>query len=275
MGITHVIRGEDHISNTPKQILIYEALGFKVPKFAHLPLIMGTDGARLSKRFGAVAVTDYRGEGFLPEALVNYLMLLGWSPGGDQEILPFMKAVEKFSIKKVNKTAAQFDMEKLKWVNAQYIKVRDTAELTDRLIPLLKEEGYLGEVFDRKWLENVVSLYKSRMSTLRDFVERTDYLFVQDFQVSAEARATGLGVDMSREFGLLAERLVKVENFDHATTEKIFRDLVMELGIKSGDLVHPVRVALTGQAVGPGLFETMAVLGKDKTVMRLRSAFVK
>ena len=275
MGITHVIRGEDHISNTPKQILIYEALGFKTPKFAHLPLIMGTDGARLSKRFGAVAVTDYRGEGFLPDALVNYLMLLGWSPGGDQEVLPLLKAVEKFSIKKINKTAAQFNMEKLKWINAQYIKARDTAELTDQLVPLLREAGYLGEVFDRKWLENVVSLYKSRMSTLQDFIERTDYLFVQDFQVSPEARMSGLNEDRSREFGLLAERLQKAASFDHASTEKIFRDLVAELGIKSGDLVHPVRVALTGQAVGPGLFETMSVLGRDKTVARLHGAFVK
>jgi glutamyl-tRNA synthetase len=207
--------------------------------------------------------------------LVNYLMLLGWSPGGDQEVLPFMKAVEKFSIKKINKTAAQFDMEKLRWVNAQYIKVRDMAALTDMLIPLLKEEGRIGEVFDRKWLENVVSLYKSRMSTLREFIERADYLFVRDFQISAEARASGLNVNLSGEFGLLAERLKKAENFDPATTEKIFRDLVTELGIKSGDLVHPVRVALTGHSIGPGLFETMDVLGKEKTVMRLRSTFVK
>jgi glutamyl-tRNA synthetase len=275
MGITHVIRGEDHISNTPKQILIYEALGFKVPKFAHLPLIMGTDGARLSKRFGAVAVTDYRGEGFLPDALVNYLMLLGWAPGGDQEVIPFMKAVEKFSIKKINKTAAQFNMEKLKWINAQYIKARDTAALTDTLIPLLKEEGRLGETFDRKWLENVVSLYKSRMSTLRDFIERTEFLFVRDFHLSAEVRTAGLSQDMSREFGLLADRLEKAAQFDHTTTEQVFRELVAELGIKSGDLVHPVRVALTGYDVGPGLFETMAVLGKEKTVQRLRAAFVK
>jgi len=275
MGITHVIRGEDHISNTPKQVLIYEALGFKVPKFIHLPLIMGTDGARLSKRFGAVAVTDYRGEGFLPDALVNYLLLLGWSPGGDQEVLPIKKAVEKFSINKINKTAAQFNMEKLRWINAQYIKVRDTAELTDMLIPLLKEEGRLGEVFDRKWLENVVSLYKSRMSTLREFIERTDFLFVRDFQLSPEIRASGLNTDMSAEFGLLAERLKKAENFDVTTTEKIFRDMVAELGRKSGDLVHPVRVALTGQSVGPGLFETMVVLGREKTIARLRSAFMK
>ena len=273
MDITHVIRGEDHISNTPKQILIYEALGFKVPKFAHLPLIMGADGARLSKRFGAVAVTDYRGEGFLPDALVNYLMLLGWAPSGSQEVITMKSAVEKFSIKKVNKTAAQFNMEKLKWINAQYIKAADTKVVADLLVPILKEEGLLGDSFDRVWLETVVGLFKSRMSTLRDFIDRAGFLFVQEFSLSDEMKAELIKVNFTKEFKLLAERLSVVPVFDHASTEKIFRDLVGELGIKSGDLVHPVRVALSGSNVGPGLFETMVVLGKDRTVERLHRAF--
>ncbi|MBF0122747.1 MAG: glutamate--tRNA ligase [Candidatus Omnitrophica bacterium] len=273
MEITHVIRGEDHISNTPKQILIYEAMGFKVPKFAHLPLIMGADGARLSKRFGAVAVTDYRGEGFLPDALVNYLMLLGWAPSGTQEVITMKSAVEKFSIKKVNKTAAQFDMEKLKWINAQYIKAAETKVLTDSLLPILKEEGLLGDVFDRTWLETVVGLFKSRMSTLRDFIDRAGFLFVNDFSLSDEMKAELNKINFSKEFQVLADRLSGAAVFDHAATEKIFRDLVGELGIKSGDLVHPVRVALSGSNVGPGLFETMVVLGKERTVERLRRAF--
>lgn len=273
MGITHVIRGEDHISNTPKQILIYEALGFKVPKFAHLPLIMGADGARLSKRFGAVAVSDYRGEGFLPEALVNYLMLLGWAPSGSQEVIAMKSAVEKFSIKKVNKTAAQFNMEKLKWVNAQYIKAAQTSVLTDALIPILKEEGLIAETFDRVWLETVVGLFKSRMSTLRDFVERAGFLFVKDLVLSPEMKAELAKADFSKAFALLADRLDLLAAFDIASAEKVFRDLVAELGIASGDLVHPVRVALSGSNVGPGLFETMVALGRERTVARLRAAF--
>ncbi len=272
MGITHVIRGEDHISNTPKQILIYEALGFKPPKFGHLPLIMGADGARLSKRFGAVAVSDYRGEGFLPEGLVNYLMLLGWSPG-NQEIIDLKSACAKFSIKKVNKTAAQFDMEKLKWTNAQYIKQVDTAVLTELIIPLLKEEGMILDGYDKKRIATAVHLFKSRMATLRDFIERAGFLFVRDLPWTDALKAELRVKDLSREFHMLADRLTMVESFDTATAEQVFRALVAELGIPSGDLVHPVRLAISASAVGPGLFETMAVLGKDWTVARLRAAF--
>ncbi len=274
MGITHVIRGEDHISNTPKQILMYEAMGFKVPKFGHLPLIMGTDGARLSKRFGAVAVSDYRKEGFIPEGLVNYLMLLGWSPGGDQEIIAMKNAVAKFSIKKINKTAAQFNMEKLKWVNAQYIKALTAKQLAVLAVPVLKEEGLLADGFDPAWLERVLELYKSRMSTLRELVERAGFLFTDDFKVSDEVRAAQLTRVMPKEFALLADHLEKAEPFDVVTTEKIFRGVVAGLGIPMGEMVHPVRVALTGDHVGPGLFDTMSVLGKARTLARLRAAFV-
>lgn len=273
MGITHVIRGEDHISNTPKQILMYEAMGFKVPKFGHLPLIMGTDGARLSKRFGAVAVSDYRKEGFIPEGLVNYLMLLGWSPG-NVEILPLKNACEKFSIKKVNKTAAQFNIEKLKWVNAQYIKVMTAKQLAVLAVPVLREEGLLADGFDEAWLERVLELYKSRMSTLRELVERAGFLFTDDFRVADDVRATQLTKAMPKEFTLLAARLAEAGTFDVATSEKIFRDVVAELGVPMGDMVHPVRVALTGDHVGPGLFDTMAVLGKTRTLARLRAAFI-
>ncbi|NTV30018.1 MAG: glutamate--tRNA ligase [Candidatus Omnitrophica bacterium] len=273
MGITHVIRGEDHISNTPKQILMYESLGFKIPKFGHLPLIMGADGARLSKRYGATAVTDYRKEGFLPEALVNYLMLLGWSPGGDQEIITMDAAVKKFSIRKVNKTAAQFHIDKLKWVNAQYLKTRSAHELAGLAVPVLAAEGLLKDNWDRAWLERVLDLYKSRMSTLCDLIERAGFLFTDDFTVDPEVRAAHLSKDLGREFNVLADRLEKAEPFDVASADRAFREVVAELGIAMGDLVHPVRVALTGDHVGPGLFETMAVLGRNRTVKRLREAY--
>ena len=175
MEITHVIRGEDHISNTPKQIMIYQALGLKPPKFAHLPLIMGDEG-RLSKRTGAVAVSDYRKEGFLPEAVINYLMLLGWSPGGNREKIDLASAVKKFSIKKVNKAAAIFSMDKLKWLNGQYIKEMPAGKLTDLIIPFLKEKGYISADFDRERLEKIVDLFKVRMSTLTDFLEWADFV---------------------------------------------------------------------------------------------------
>jgi glutamyl-tRNA synthetase len=272
MEISCVIRGEDHISNTPKQLVIYQALGFKPPKFAHLPLIMGEEGGRLSKRTGAVAVSDYRKMGFLPEAIVNYLMLLGWSPGNNQEIISLSSAVKKFSIKKINKAAAIFSMEKLKWINAQYIKQMDTPTLTGLLIPFLREKDYINDKFDGQHLENIVNLFKGRLSTLLDFLDWADFVFLDKPAFDEEARGKYLAGDKSKAFTLLGDRLDRLDSFDAACAEKAFRDLVEELNIKASDLVHPVRVALTGKTVGPGLFETMAILGKDKTVRRLREA---
>ena len=269
MEVSHVIRGEDHISNTPKQIVIYQALEFKVPKFAHLPLILDEEGGRMSKRAGAVAATDYKTQGFLPEAIVNYLMLLGWSPGNNQEVCSIATAIKNFSIKKVNKAGAAFSMEKLKWINSEYIKQKPDGQLMDLLVPFLREKGYLAENFDRAWLEKVVRLYKNRMATLQDFIERTAYLFKDQPDISSELAATHQLFEQHSRFQQLARRLQAVDVFNAANTEQAFRSLVEELGIKSGDLVHPVRVALTGTDVGPSLFETMELLGKSKTVASL------
>lgn len=274
MEISHVIRGEDHISNTPKQIMIYQALGFKAPKFAHLPLILAEEGGRLSKRAGAVAVSDYRKMGFLPQALVNYLMLLGWSPGNNQEIVDIDSAIKKFSIKKVNKAGAAFSMEKLKWINAQYIKKTDTPVLAEMLIPYLKEAGYISENFDGNHFKKVVELFKGRLNVLTDFLDWADFIFLDEPKMDQEAKTKYLSQDRSKEFQLLCERLGEIKTFDTASTEEAFRTLVGELGIKASDLVHPVRVALTGKSVGPGLFDTMVILGKDITIRRLKEAAV-
>ncbi len=273
MEISCVIRGEDHISNTPKQIIIYQALGFKQPKFAHLPLIMGEDGARLSKRTQAVAVSDYKKEGFLPQALVNYLMLLGWSPGNNQEIVSLDNAVKKFSIKKINKTSAIFSMDKLRWVNSQYIRQLDTEKLIELLTPFLEERGFKIEDVGRERFKNVVNLYKGRMVTLRDFLDWAEFIFVDQVNIDEAARKEHLSLNKGKEFHLLKERFSTINPFDAPTAEKTFRQLVDDLGLKTSDLVHPVRVALTGRSVGPSLFETIAVLGKEKTMKRLEEAF--
>jgi glutamyl-tRNA synthetase len=273
MEITCVIRGEDHISNTPKQMLIYQALGIKPPKFAHLPLIMDEEGGRMSKRTGAVAVSDYRKQGFLPEAITNYLMLLGWSPGGDQEIISMSSAVKKFSIKKINKAAAAFSMDKLKWLNNQYLRQAETDRLVDLLVPFLKEKGYIREDFDRQHIKNSVDLFKGRMDTFQDFLDRADFAFIDDFKTDAEAAQKHLSVNRKKEFSVLAERFARTDPFDVPSTEKTFRDVVAELKLEASDLVHPVRVALTGRAVGPSLFETIVLLGKETTVQRLEKAF--
>jgi len=273
MEISHVIRGEDHISNTPKQILMYEVLGFKPPKFAHLPLILDDERARLSKRAGAVAVTDYRRQGFLPEAIVNYLMLLGWSPGGNQEMVGLEEAVKKFSIKNINKAGAAFSIDKLKWLNSQYIKQMPADKLTQLLVPFLQEKGYVRGDVDVKKLEYITELFKGRMSTLVDFLDWTDFIFLDQISMQQDLQEKFCSREKEREFKLLSEKLSQLTSFEAASAEKAFRDLVQELGIKASDLVHPVRVALTGRAVGPGLFETMAVLGKEKTVKRLTETF--
>jgi glutamyl-tRNA synthetase len=272
MEISHVIRGEDHISNTPKQIVIYKALGFKYPKFVHLPLIMDPEGGRMSKRAGATAVTEYRTMGYLPQAIVNYLMLLGWSPGNNQEKVPMASALKTFSIKKINKAGAAFSIEKLQWLNSQYIKEMDTAQLAEVLMPLVAAK-YPQKQIQAKDLELMVQLYKGRMNTLLDFLDWTDFIFNEQVRFDDEVKSKHLSQNMIKEFDLLAQRLSATNDFNVKAAEEAFRAVVAELGIEAGVLVHPVRVALTGKAVGPGLFDTMVILGRDRTARRLREAF--
>ncbi len=273
MGISCVIRGEDHISNTPKQILIYEALGFKVPKFAHLPLILDPEGGRMSKRAGATAVTEYRAQGYLPQAVVNYLMLLGWSPGNNQEKIAMAAALKNFSIKKINKAGAAFSLEKLQWLNSQYIKEMDTPQLAGLLRPLVAAQYPEAQIQERDF-EHVVQLYKGRMNTLLDFLDWTGFLFKDKVVFEEGVRDKHLAQNLGKEFHLLADRLNSVGDFNVKSAEEAFRGVVSQLGVEAGHLVHPVRVALTGKAVGPGLFDTMAVLGRERTVRRLKETFV-
>ena len=272
MDITCVIRGEDHISNTPKQILIYEALGFKIPKFAHLPLIMDPEGGRMSKRMGATAVTEYRTQGYLSPAIVNYLMLLGWSPGNNQEKVLMSSALKTFSIKKVNKAGAAFSMEKLQWLNSQYIKEMDNAQLAESLKPLVLARYPQAQIKEQDF-EHMVQLYKGRMNTLVDFLDWTNFLFNEHVTFDEDVKSAHLAKNMQKEFDLLAERLAAISDFNVKSAEEAFRAVVASLGIEAGVLVHPVRVALTGKAVGPGLFDTMSVLGQERTVRRLKEAF--
>ena len=270
MHITHVIRGDDHISNTPKQILFYQALGFPLPEFAHLPLILGKEGGRLSKRTGATAISDYRNMGYLPEALVNYLLLLSWSPGGNREVVDINEAMKLFDVKNVTKTAATFDMKKLDWMNNQYLKKMDTQKLTDLLIPMLIEKGYIKkDKLDRNYLVSLVQLFQGRLSKASDFVDWADFFFVEDLRIEPEAESKFLKQDLSKEFRLFIERLERIEKFDLETIENSFRDLVKELNIESKALIHPVRVALSGKTIGPGLFEIIYYLGQKRTKERL------
>ncbi len=275
MNITHVIRGDDHISNTPKQIILYQALGFKIPEFAHLPLILAKEGGRLSKRKGATAISEYHALGYLPEALVNFLLLLGWAPGNNREIIDIKEAVSLFDIKNINKTAAVLDLDKLDWINNQYLKNQDPEKLADELIPNLIEKGCVkpGSI-DRDYVVSIVKLFQARLTTLNDFADWADFFFVDEVVVDPDAQKKFLSQDLSREFKQFIERLDKLVDFDIMHIEESFRDLVKDLNIQSKVLIHPIRVALTGKTVGPGLFEVIHFLGKEKTVKRL-SRFIR
>jgi glutamyl-tRNA synthetase len=270
MDITHVIRGDDHISNTPKQILLYQALGFRLPEFAHLPLILGQEGGRLSKRTGATAISQYRQMGYLPCALFNYLLLLSWSPGLNREIIEASEAVKLFKIQNVNKTAAAFDLDKLNWINNQYLKKGDPEKLTEQIIPLLTEQNYiLKNNFDREYILSLVKLFQGRLNTLNDFPEWADFFFLKEPRMDHKAREKFLSSDLSGEFKLFIERLEKLEDFNITNIEACFRQMVAELGIEARVLIHPIRVALTGKTIGPGLFEVIYYLGKERVKERL------
>ncbi len=270
LNITHVIRGDDHISNTPKQALLYRALGFSTPEFAHLPLILGKVGGRLSKRTGATAISDYRKMGYLAPALVNYLLLLSWAPGENREIIAIDEATKLFDIKNVNKTAATFDLDKLNWINNQYLKKADSQKLTDAIIPLLIEKEYIQkDNFDRDYVLSLVKLFQPRLSTLNDFPDWADFFFAKELKIDPAAEKKFLNQDLSREFKLFIERLEALDKFEVVAIETTFRNLVQELGIEAKALIHPIRVALTGKTIGPGLFEVIYYLGKKRTQERL------
>ncbi len=270
MNITHVIRGDDHISNTPKQVILYEALGLKMPEFAHLPLILAKAGGRLSKRKGATAISDYRKMGYLSEALVNYLLLLGWSPGEDREVMDINEAIKIFDVKNINKTAAVLDLDKLDWMNNQYLKTQDPLKLTEQIIPLLSEKGLIDKDSpDKEYILSIMKLFQGRLTVLNDFVDWADFFFAKDITIDPAAQAKHLSRDFSREFSLFLAGIKKLDKFDITTIEACFRDLVKELNIEAKVLIHPVRVALTGKTVGPGLFEVIYYLGKGRVEERL------
>jgi len=268
MKISCVIRGEDHISNTPKQILMYKGLGFQLPQFAHVPLILSPGGGRLSKRFGATSIREYKEMGYLSKAIANYLLLLGWSPGDNKEIFSLDQAKDIFEINSVNKTGAIFSIDKLNWVNNEYIKGMKKDQFTDLVEDFLKTKDFLPQGVERSYLEKVASLFQGRVLKLSDLVDWSRFCFYDDFSYSEDTKGI-LERDLSKEIKTLIERVKTIGNFNAEAIEKEFRTTITDLGLKMKDLVHPTRVALTGKRVGPGLFETMEVLGKDKVCQRL------
>ena len=269
MGITLVVRGDDHINNTPRQILLYEALGYPVPEFAHVPMILGADKKRLSKRHGATSVMAYQEMGYLPEAMVNYLVRLGWSMG-DEEIFSMADLVEKFSLDNVGRSAGVFNPEKLLWLNSHYIKTGDPQRLASLLKPFLVGKGVDPEQGPE--LVAVVKSLQERASTLVEMAEGAQFYFVESIEYEEKARQKFLTTEQQGLFTALTEQLSACPDFNKEALEKAFAKVMEQTGLKFGKVAQPLRVALTGGTASPSIYEVLQVLGKQVSLERIAKA---
>jgi glutamyl-tRNA synthetase len=277
MGITLVMRGDDHISNTPKQILLYEALGAPLPRFAHLPMIHGADGKKLSKRHGATAVADYQHMGILPEAMMNFLALLGWSPGNDIEIMTREQMIELFSAEGLLRKASVFDTKKLEWMNGQHLSMKSAAELEPRLTPAIVAAGLAtaDELAARHdWYLKLIELLKVRARTVDDVVRQAvPYLAVRiDYDPDAVARQWKDAHATAEVLRAVRDELTRVGAWTAESMEEALRALAERSGVSGGKLFQPLRVALTGMAVSPGIFDVLVMLGRDHSLARIDDA---
>lgn len=273
MAITHVIRGDDHLNNTPRQILLYRALGYEPPLFGHLSMILGMDKVKLSKRHGATSVLEYQEAGYLPEALINYLVRLGWSHG-DQEVFSSQEMIEKFSLENISRSPAAFNPEKLLWLNGHYLKTADTKRVVELLLPFLRKRGVLdGRAQpDSAWLEKLVVALRERAQTLVEMADKAAPFFQESAIMDQDAVKKFLTVAVRPAFARLVAVLDQTSVFERDALEQGFKSVLTETGLSMGKLAQPVRVALTGGTVSPGIFDVMALLGRERTLARLKKA---
>ncbi|MCK4245247.1 MAG: glutamate--tRNA ligase [Candidatus Omnitrophica bacterium] len=270
MRITTVIRGEDHLSNTPRHIMLFEALKAKIPEFAHMAMTLGPDGSRLSKRHGATSVREYRRLGMLPEAFFNYLALLGWGTKESQELFTKEELIKEFSLERCKEGAAIFDIEKLTWMNGLYIRKKEPEELVRLSLPYLKEKGLGGE---EDYLRKIIVLERERIKKLSEVPELIEYFLVEKIKFDPEAVEKVLKRPEVKEIlTSLKQELENLSDFSAGSLEKTIRNWTKNKDLKTKDVFHPLRVAITGRTVGPGLFETMEVLGKERVLKRLKGA---
>lgn len=273
MGITHVIRGDDHLNNTPKQVHIYRAIGFETPIFAHLPMILGSDRTRLSKRHGATSVLAYRDMGYLPDALVNYLVRLGWSYG-DQEIFTREELIEYFSFENVGKSSAIFNPEKLLWLNSQYMMRCEDPELSRLVIPFLIKEGMIKDSseIDIEWLSKAVRTLKERAKTLVELSKMLRYYISEEIEYEEKARDKFLTPEVLPRLLEIRESFESITPFSAEALERVLKEYISRHNLKLGQIAQPIRVALTGGTESPGIFEVLEVMGKAKVLKRLDRA---
>jgi glutamyl/glutaminyl-tRNA synthetase len=287
MKISHVIRGDDHISNTPKQILLCNALGFTPPKFAHLPMILNSDKTKLSKRENEVSLLEYRAAGYLPEALVNFLALLGWNPGGDKEVFTLEEMQTLFDMKDVHKGGAVFDVQKLQWLNGVYIRKKDSAQLTDVCIPYLIDAGYIqediskkqytitatGEPIARATIEHIIRGERDRIKTLKDIVQFSGYFFQKELSYNPQMliwkEAPLLNIQNALAYVYDVLTRMQESDFTSARIEQELKGMIAKKKLTNGTVLWPLRVALTGLSASQGPFEVAEILGKEKTLQRI------
>lgn len=276
MGITHVIRADEHISNTPRQVLLYEALGADVPTFAHVAMLLGPDRTKLSKRHGAASVTEYKELGYLPEAIINYLAILGWAPPGEQEILSWDEMVNAFELTRVSKSSAVFDLEKLKWMNGQYIRSADLSKITDLAIPYLLKAGLIDDDVARTrrtWLEQVVDLVRGPLEYLAQLPEHAQVVLAKTVTWDDPKVLSTLQKDgVTQVLQAAAEKLAQLEDWEAEAIHAALKGIANDLGIGVGKTMRPIRAAVTGAVSGPELHRVIWLLGKDTSVARLHAA---
>lgn len=274
MNITHIIRAEEHLSNTPRHVVLFTQLGFDVPLFAHVPMILAPDRSKLSKRHGATSVSEYREQGILPQALINYLLLLGFSPGDDNEILSMEAAIDVFRLEQVAKHAAVYDVKKLEWMNGQYFRAQSPDVVLAQIWPMLSARGWVrADEVDRAqiaWVRTVVSFAMSRVRNADELLETMHYYFrpVESYDAKG-VKKQFVDPAVAQRLRSVASALAMVQPYLTETVEQAFRALIEQLDVKAGQLIHPTRLALTGVTVGAGLFDIMSLLGRDECIARL------
>jgi len=273
MEITHVIRSEEWISSTPKHVLLYQAFGWAPPKFVHPPLILGPDRAKLSKRHGAVRFLDYREKGFLPETMMNFITLLGWAPGEERELFSVQELMDRFTLEGIVNHPVVFDIQKLEWMNGVYIRNTDLDRLTQLCLPYLQEAGLVPEnpaADEVEYARKVIALEQERLKAMSEIADLTRFFFQEEPDYEEKGVEKWLSQDYVPDLlRKLIDRLQGLPEFTHENIEQAVRQAGEEMGLSGGQVIHPIRMAVTGRTVGPGLFETMTVLGKERVLSRL------
>lgn len=276
MRISHVIRAEEHLSNTPRHIVLFTVLGASVPIFAHVPMILAPDRSKLSKRHGATSVQEYRDAGILPEAMMNYLLLLGFAPGNDREVVSKEEALELFDLCRVAKHAAIYDVKKLEWLNAHYLRHMNTDALLTEIWPMLQQRNWVAGEESREhmaWLKVMIQLAQERARSIADLLESLTYYFqTVDTYDAKGVKKHFSSPDVSERLEKLANHLQEVKPFLAPQLELLYRQLALDWGVKTGELIHPTRLAISGTTIGPSLFDLMAVLGAEQCESRMRQA---